>query len=207
MRATALVRSGRLEAAKSEYEALIAPTSSQGRDASYVRTSLGLVELQLGELAAGRRDLEAAIRLDPSNGAASGALEMVPYLESGTLTASGLGHMLTFHEAKAAGRIADADAELRALIASSPEFALGYVLQAGFLAANGREPDCDESLRPVLAKNPDDVGLRFASYHCTILRRGPQSSEGKEAVREARKLAAAHPDDAVGANLLQWLEE
>jgi hypothetical protein len=58
-----------------------------------------------------------------------------------------------------------------------------------------------------LAKYPDDVGLRFASYHCTILRYGPESSQGKEAVREARELAAAHPENEVGVSLLQWLEE
>ena len=206
MRALTLARSGLLEAAKAEFQALLALPAMQGRSASYVRTNLGMVELQLGELEAGRRNLEAAAELDPSNDTAPGALAMIPYLESGALSARGLSDVLAFYDAERAGRIEAADAALRWLNSSSPDFAPGYVLRAGFLAATGRELECDELLRRPLARRPDDVGLRFASLHCTILRYGPESSQGRRAVQEARDLASANPENEVGASLLDWLE-
>ena len=206
IRALTLARSGLLEAAKAEFQALLALPAMQGRSASYVRTNLGMVELQLGELEAGRRNLEAAAELDPSNDAAPGGLAMIPYLESGALSPRGLSDVLAFYDAKRAGRIETADAALRWLNSSSPDFAPGYVLRAGFLAATGRELECDELLRRPLARRPDDVGFRFASLHCTILRYGPESSQGRRAVQEARDLASANPENEVGASLLDWLE-
>jgi tetratricopeptide (TPR) repeat protein len=206
MRAQALARSGRLEAAKAEFQALLALPAMQGRPASYMRSNLGLIELQLGEIEAGRRNLEAAAELDPSNDNAPDALEMIPYVESGALSPRGLGDILAFNEAKRTGRIEAADAALRSLSASSPDFALGYVIRAAFLTATGRERECDEMLRPAVAHFPDDVELRFASFRCTILRYGPESSQGRRAVEEARKLAAANPESELGASLLDSLE-
>jgi Tfp pilus assembly protein PilF len=171
-----------------------------------MRSNLGLVELQLGEIEAARRNLEAAAELDPSNDNAPDALEMIPYVESGALSPRGLGDILAFNEAKRTGRIEAADAALRSLSASSPDFALGYVIRAGFLTATGRERECDEMLRPAVAHFPDDVELRFASFRCTILRYGPESSQGRRAVEEARKLAAANPESELGASLLDSLE-
>jgi tetratricopeptide (TPR) repeat protein len=207
MRAQALARSGRLEAAKAEFEALLALPATQGFPESYMRSNLGMVELQLGEIEAGRRNLEIAAELDSSNENAPDGLAMIPYVESGALSPSGLGDLLAFNEANRIGRTEAADAALRSLTASSPDFGLGYVIRAGFLAATGRERECDELLRPAVARLPDDVGLRFASFRCTILLYGPESRQGRRAVKQARKLAAANPENELGASLLDSLEQ
>jgi tetratricopeptide (TPR) repeat protein len=212
-RAHTLARLGKLELAQAQFEAMFEWPGAKRefreiKTTSYLRGNIGMLKLRRGDLPGGKRDLEEALKLDGNNEVANMTLNrVVPALEDGTLSPEGLNHLTAASEAIDLGQAARAQEAFRALLEDSPRYAPAYLILAQGLIKRNEFAECENLLRLAEQRIPDDVDLSFQRIRCTILRVGPSSRAAKPAIAELKTLAAAHPDNALGQNLLIALDE
>jgi tetratricopeptide (TPR) repeat protein len=196
-----LVRLGRLDAARAQFEKLADDPASEGefkqlRTRSYLRGNIGIVRLLQGDLEGGKADLERALEIDGRNQLARRYLsDVVPYLESGVLGPGGGMQLLVAYEELGFRRYLSAAKELRELVKRWPRFGPGYHRLGEILRSYQAYEACAAALQLGEKYLPGDIDLRAERLRCLLLYHGPTSEEARPVLERVRALAREHPEN------------
>ena len=211
-RAHTLMRLGKWSDARAQFQKLLESPGAQRefrglRTSSYLQGNIGAIDLLSGDYAKGKEALDAALKSDGRNSLASTYIyRVLPQLEAKKIDANGVALLLGASEDVGLGRRDAAKKAIDELVAKYPKFPETYFLAAELYRNSGYYEVCERVLLGGEREIPGDVDLKAERLRCTLLKVGPMTPEAKQPLAELRQLAAAHPDNALVAQILDALE-
>jgi len=212
-RAHALVRLERIPEARAQFEKILTfSTADQEfkklRTRSYVIGNLGMLKLAESDLAGGKAEFEKALELDGRNELAVTFLNRVlPELEAKHAQPEVVLKLVALFEELSLKRARSAMKMLEQVLASWPEFKLGYEIAADTQRRYGYYQQCEETLRHASQRFPDDVKLKAERIRCSMLHHGMLTEGSRPARDELRELARTNPDHPLIRDLLILMNE
>jgi len=211
-RAHTLMRLGRWSDARTQFQKLLDMPGAQRefrglRTSSYLQGNIGAIDLLSGDYSKGKDELEAALKGDGRNSLASTYIyRVLPQLKDKKIDGNGVALLLGASEDVGLGRRDAAKRAIDELIAKYPKFPETYFLAAELYRNTGYYEVCERVLSGGEREIPGDVDLKAERLRCTLLKVGPMTAEAKQPLAELKQLAAAHPDNALVAKILDALE-
>lgn len=208
-----LMRLGRLPEARAQFEKILAGKGADAeykklRTKSYVRGNLALIKLVEGDLRAGKRGLERALKIDGRNELAQTFLRrVVPELESGSVGSEAIPHLLAAFEEIQLARPNPALKQMQTVLSKWPNFRLGYFVVADVQRRFGAYDQCEDTLKMAEIRFEDDVDFHAERIRCALLRHGVHSNEAMPSIAELRELARKDPHDPLVQEIMTLLDQ
>jgi len=211
-RAHTLMRLGRWADARAQFQKLLdtpgAKRNFRGlRTVSYLQGNVGVIDVISGDVAKGKKELEAALGNDGHNSLASTYIyRVLPAMEKQTVDADGVYLLLTASEDVGINRRDAARDSIEKLVAKYPKFPETYFLAAELYRNTGHYEECERLLLIGERAIPGEVDLKAERLRCSLLKVGPTSEAAKPARDDLKKLSDDHPDSALARQILRALD-
>lgn len=211
-RAHTLMRLGRWADAREQFQKLLdtpgAKRNFRGlRTVSYLQGNVGVIDVISGDVAKGKKELEAALGNDGHNSLASTYIyRVLPQLEQKNIDSHGIALLLYASEDVGLGRRDAAKKAIDELVEKYPKFPETYFLAAELYRNTGYYEVCERVLTTGERAIPSDVDLKAERLRCTLLKVGVMSDEAKQPLAELKRLGDANPDNPLVKQILEALK-
>jgi tetratricopeptide (TPR) repeat protein len=211
-RAHTLMRLDKLGEARTQFEKLLTSPAAKRefrglRTSSYLQGNIGVIDLLMGDVAKGKKELADALESDGRNSLASTYLyRVMPQLEKKTIDGPGLLLLLDASEDVGIGRRDAARDSIEKLVSKYPKFPETYFLAAELYRTSGHYEECERILLIGEKAIPAEIDIKAERLRCTLLRVGPTSDAAKSSIDELKKLSAENPDNPLAKQILRALD-
>lgn len=211
-RAHTLLRLDKLGESRTQFEKLLTSPAAKREfrgllTSSYLQGNIGVIDLLMGDVAKGKKELEDALEADGRNSLASTYIyRVMPQLEKKTIDGDGIRLLLYASEDVGLGRRDAARDEIEKLVSKYPKFPETYFLAAELYRGTGHYEECERLLLIGEKAVPEEVDLKAERLRCTLLKLGPTSAAAKPSIEELKKLSADHPDNPLSKQILRALD-
>lgn len=211
-RAHTLLRMGKLDEAKSQFEILLGYPAAESeyknlRTKSYVHGNIGVIQLLKAQLDDAEQSFTTALEIDGRNALARAYRDKIlAAIHEGRLDNKAAGELMVYFEELGLKRYRQAGGQLERVLHRWPKFDVAYIQLAEIHRGFREYHKCAVVLGEGEKQLPDHVEIHAERIRCSLLEHGVDSAAGQKELVALKKLAKAHPENALLKKILKALQ-